>query len=152
MSEVNKLGGKEVVGQIGGGYKAQGSDRDFIEVISPEGEAMKFSPSNARDLVRRGEGWKIATPSNITPWDAKTHVAKDADKDATKGQQTEQQSSTDESKPGEPTNELEVLRAEATALDIPFDLRWGKKRLNAEIETAKEHLSEDEKVDSEETE
>lgn len=134
--DVTKIGGQEHVGKIGGGYKAQGSKSDHVQVISPDGEAHWFSPSNARDLVRRNEGWRIAAPANITPWDASTTVA------VAKPVEQRSEVTTDEKKPGEPTNELETLRVEADGLGIPYDLRWGKRRLAAEIETAKELAAE----------
>jgi hypothetical protein len=101
----------------------------MLWVKSPDGEVVLINQSNAFDLVNHNK-WSWHKPKAAEAPEAPVEAeAKPAEAKTVETPKDEE--------PKEPSP-LDVLRAEATALGIPVDARWGVRTLKEKIEEAKD--------------
>lgn len=104
-------------------------------VKSPDGaEVIEINQSNAFDLVNHN-GWSFHKPKAEAP----------AAEEAPKADAAVEAKAPEEKKDEEPAKEpsvIDKLRAEATALGIPVDARWGVRTLTEKIDEAKDAAEE----------
>lgn len=104
-------------------------EKQVVSVWDPEGNEHKVLRQNANDLVRHAK-WTMRSPLvkviEVAKEDAEAVEVKQADPD--------QGESPEATELDEAMAKLQALRDKAEGLGIKVDSRWGKKRLNEEIE------------------
>ena len=111
-------------------------ERQIVTVWDPNGVEQKVMRQNANDLVRHA-GWSRKRPITVVAAEAETVSEKSAIK-----------AEVDKTELDTAMDALNVLRADAEALGIKVDSRWGKRRLVEEIAAAQAQAQhDDEKSD-----
>lgn len=112
-------------------------EKQIVTVISPEGEIVECTRNVANDRVRI-LGWKWAFPKDDK--DENAEASTPADPEAYEEQVSVEAAVEAEAQAPSETElalaYLESLRDEAEKLGVKVDQRWGKKRLQKEIEAA----------------
>lgn len=101
-------------------------EKQMVTVYDPNGDAHEVLRQNANDLVRHA-GWSRAP---------KAPVAQEVVEDGESGSSKAKQAEADNTALENAMDALNNLRAEAAAVGVDVDSRWGKKRLVEEIEKA----------------
>lgn len=120
---------------IGGAPPRVSLEKVMVEVVSPEGEVVLVSRQNANDLVRFN-GYQLKGPPAPKAPAVAVEVAP-VEPVSIPGEKFETGAEHNADALAEVMADLAALRQTAEELGIKVDSRWGKKRLNAEIDKAR---------------
>lgn len=111
----------------------------WLFVCDPTNTVSVLNAANVRDWERRGKGWAVIGPAR-GPSDVWNADCAPAVVEAPVEEVIEVKPPVPSSTPEErlAVDNLSALRAEAEALGVEVDQRWGLKRLTAVIAEAKE--------------